>query len=956
MRNGTFYISENLRSLLFFIESLSGFILITAFILLLIRRKKSKMPRSYVTTVVSAVAFVLLGDVIAISSAGTVGKYGIMISYVSNYIYYLSTNTAVWAIIRYTIEMIEDNGGKVKPLLSRLIDIIYVAAVANLFVNIFYPTMFYFDEMNYYQRGDWFLLSQLPAALALIALVVIAVKYKDYMQLVQKITILSCVLLPVAAEVMQIVVYGFSWLALSMDIACFAMIAQYMYSTTKEGYYNTDDQNGGRHRTTKLIFLFALIGILFFAAVTKITVGVATDQVSKEINAHYETLSDKISTQASSWLEKEAAIVMNHKANLEILGNYDSDYITKYLRRILNDYDYNDDIYDLYFVSKNNEMSSGNGFDPDEAIDFTRRAWYIGAYAKKGDVNVSKPYIDLQSGQYVVTLSAAIYDSNGEFQGCLALDMFVNELFDIILGQEMPEDSYMMILDENLYVLSYPGVDNAFEKVSKLTDVYSEYRTIVSDIYEVSGKKGDAITLIDKDGKTRRFFYSQIDTCGWYIVEAISSSAMRTTEKTLLESVIVALVIYLVIGILMTLWATNGVIHKLQEARAEANEANEAKSQFLANMSHEIRTPINAVLGMDEIILQECTDDNIRGYATNIRTAGQALLGIINDILDFSKVESGKFEIIPVEYYVQDLIDTCKNLIELRAKEKDLKFTITRGDYLPTKLHGDENRIRQIISNMLTNAVKYTKQGSVEMSVTFDKTSDTEGVLRVSVKDTGIGIKQENMQDLFDSFKRIDENKNRNIEGTGLGMAITKRLVDMMGGDIQVESEYGKGSTFTVNIPQPIIDATNSQINDGNDTTEVKSVERAIDDLSAFHILAVDDVAMNIMVLGGLLKKTGVQMDKALSGQEALDLIAENKYDMIFLDHMMPGKDGIQTFKEMKELYPENIEDVPVIMLTANAIAGVESEYLGMGFDGYLSKPIVKEDLYDCLHKRLIEK
>ena len=345
-----------------------------------------------------------------------------------------------------------------------------------------------------------------------------------------------------------------------------------------------------------------------------------------------------------------------------------------------------------------------------------------------------------------------------------------------------------------------------------------------------------------------------------------------------------------------------------------------------------------------------------REYALNIQSAGQSLLSIINEILDFSKIESGKLEIINSEYSLIDLVSATKTLIEYRAKEKNLEFTMERSEYLPTKLIGDENRIRQVMTNLLTNAVKYTKEGSITLAVKFERSEERHGVLYIIVKDTGMGISDESMEVLFDSFQRVDEDKNRNIEGTGLGLAITKQLVELMKGHISVESEYGKGSVFTAAIPQIIKDGTNieqlEQVIHKKDTDD--SGEKASEEVAMFEgirALVVDDVSMNIKVFKGLLKSTGITIDSALSGDEAIGLIRSNEYDIIFLDHMMPEKDGIETFKELNANYSDRIKDVPVIMLTANAIAGVESEYLDQGFNGYLSKPVQREKLIECIGK-----
>ena len=383
---------------------------------------------------------------------------------------------------------------------------------------------------------------------------------------------------------------------------------------------------------------------------------------------------------------------------------------------------------------------------------------------------------------------------------------------------------------------------------------------------------------------------------------------------------------------------------ELREAKALAEAASRAKSDFLANMSHEIRTPINAVLGMNEMILRESSDEVITGYASNIRTAGRSLLGIINDILDFSKIEAGRIEIIPVEYSLPAMLNDLVGLVRHRAEDKGIGLFFEFDENLPKGLFGDEVRIKQIITNLLSNAVKYTEKGNVTFGMKAARTeNDPDSItLRVYVKDTGIGIRQEDIEKLFIEFERIDERKNRHIEGTGLGMSITKNLLEMMGSSLEVESVYGEGSTFGFAIKQKVTDpepmgdykeAFRQQEASGSRYRERFTAPDA-------RVLAVDDNDMNLMVFVSLIKQTGVKIDTAESGDEGIALAEKNKYDMIFLDHMMPEKDGIETLQEIKKDRDGMNAATPVICLTANAIQGAKEKYISAGFDDYLTKPI----------------
>lgn len=382
---------------------------------------------------------------------------------------------------------------------------------------------------------------------------------------------------------------------------------------------------------------------------------------------------------------------------------------------------------------------------------------------------------------------------------------------------------------------------------------------------------------------------------------------------------------------------------ELREAVEIAKSASQAKSDFLANMSHEIRTPINAVLGMDEMILRECQSEEIRDYAYNIKNAGHTLLSLINDILDFSKIESGNMEIIPSEYHTSELLNDCYNLVSGRAENKGLELIFKNDETFPSKLYGDEVRVRQIIVNLLTNAVKYTDKGTVTLILSWDRVNDSDDmIMKVFVKDTGRGIKEESLKNLFDSFKRMDENKNHRIEGTGLGLTITKLLLDYMGGSIQVESKYGIGSEFRVFIPQRITNdkpVGNFSIKHKAHhvvNAQYKELFRAPEG----QILVVDDLEMNLEVFKALLKSTKVNIDTAKSGQECLNKLRKKTYHMIFMDHMMPDMDGVETFHQIKAMTDNPNCNIPVIVLTANAIVGAEEEYLNEGFADYIAKPV----------------
>ncbi len=488
---------------------------------------------------------------------------------------------------------------------------------------------------------------------------------------------------------------------------------------------------------------------------------------------------------------------------------------------------------------------------------------------------------------------------------------------------------------------------------SEISSVFSELtqelQTQVSSSRRVTTSDGDYFV-----------FASEVPETEFYLAGFVSSDVAAEGAYSI---VLLVSRVFLLITVLFTIGSayliiTSGKVHENDElikAKIIAEEASKAKSEFLASMSHEIRTPINAILGMDELIIREFNDPDLRQYALNIRNAGNTLLTIINDILDFSKIESGKMELVPVEYDLSLMVYDLASMIRPRADKKGLSFIVSANSDIPRGLYGDNIRLKQCVLNLLTNAVKYTENGSVIAVFDFENTLDGYVNLKVSVKDTGIGIKPEDMEKMFSPFERVDVVRNRAIEGTGLGISIVKQLLALMDSKLEVRSEYGKGSEFYFTVRQEVRDPAPMGDYEKSYIHTIEAVEQYHEQFTAptAHILIVDDIEMNLTVASGLLKNTEIMIDTAISAKNALTHTEKHEYDLLFIDDRMPGMGGVEMLKELRSRKDNPNSTKPCIVLTANAIAGAREQYMQAGFEDYLSKPIDAAELEKTLLRYL---
>ena len=662
--------------------------------------------------------------------------------------------------------------------------------------------------------------------------------------------------------------------------------------------------------------------------------------------------------EVADWvLEQKSILDMFNNvvaARPEMLLDYEGmvkflDDITKHYPKISATYIANPDF------PHGHPMVMNNGWVPEPDYVEEERIWYTGALTAE-DFNITEPYYDARTGEYCITFSKVVQSDSGAFYGVFAIDFYLDVLTDI-LGESYSEQGYAFLVDKNGLIIDHPNSDYAFSD----EDSVNIHDLIYDKLYIETGM----VTIRDYDNASRVCASMEEDVSGFRII------VVKDWWSIYGNVLQYAVLFFLLFG--GCIFAVNMVINRmirwqtrandtLKQAAEAAIQAEQAKSSFLSNMSHEIRTPINAVLGMNEMILRECKDEQILHYATNIRSSGQMLLSLINDILDMSKIESGKMEIVPADYELSDVIFDLWNVIILRAREKGLTVDFIIDETLPRTLFGDEVRVKQIVTNLLTNAVKYTPEGGIKMRVGYKRSGADQIALELSVEDTGLGIRPEDKEKLFDRFQRLDEKHTRNIEGTGLGLNITMSLLKMMGGDMKIVSEYQKGSTFTVTIPQKVVnDEPTGDFPSVMDRQMSNTAEQGASfEAPDAHVLVVDDIEINREVFMALLERTRIQVTDADSGKACLELVKKEPFHLIFIDHMMPEMDGVETLHEIRKLTDCPNAKTPIVVLTANALSGAREFYLKEGFTDFMTKPLdphlLEEMLVSYLPKELVKR
>ena len=746
------------------------------------------------------------------------------------------------------------------------------------------------------------------------------------------------------------------------------------YKSDKEGKKNDVSIKRGKFNLIFTILITLVLMIFLVAYNSKLFYRASVKSI-------YELGEDNAETTATD-LENYLSVslstlnVVADTVELMYKNGDDQERILQYLTVQTNSlFESFDENFTGLYAYVRGEYMDGSGWVPPEDYRVESRDWYKEAVEADGKTIIVSPYVDAHTHDVVITICRLIDDGkpHGSYEqrNVVALDVIVNHIQDVTEKVDIGGKGYAMIVNSDGFIVAHKDSEL---RGKNFNEVFNK-DLLPTIVFTRNGMINSVV-----NGQECNLFVNEVMS-QWYVVLVVNDAdLLEDARSQLIVNIIVSLTIFAFISFVYFLGYKNeqaygkkmeelSVSKQKKEYEAEvlrleklaADEANNAKSKFLADMSHEIRTPINAILGMNEMILRESVSSSILEYARNIKNSGRNLLQLINSILDFSKIEDGKMEIIPVRYNVSSLISYLINSIQEKADAKSLNFFVNVDPKIPSELFGDDTRINQIILNLLTNAVKYTHEGSVTLNIEAKERMSDKVKLYVEVKDTGIGIKEDDMDRLFESFERLDVTRNRNIEGTGLGMSITTRLLDLMNSELHVDSKYGEGSVFSFELWQ--------RIENEEPIGEYKMILPEEEDEDSYresfhapkaHILIVDDTKMNITVAVSLLKKTQIKIDTALSGEEAVSLADKNVYDVILMDQRMPGMDGTQTLLKIRELESKNNLTTPVICLTADAIRGAREHYISQGFNDYLTKPVdgrsLEKTLMTYLPKDKIEK
>ncbi|MCL2209359.1 MAG: ATP-binding protein [Treponema sp.] len=567
----------------------------------------------------------------------------------------------------------------------------------------------------------------------------------------------------------------------------------------------------------------------------------------------------------------------------------------------------------------------GGGWIPDSSYIPQLRPWYTGAYKDNGCIHFSDPHPDMETGENNISISKLVFDENNEPFGVVALNIYISSISRFIENMDFMGSGYGVLLDADRYFIVHPIDDFFGNELASINGGKGGYSQMAMRL--AAGEDLSAFPFISYKNLKSVAFSKKLKN-GWY-------SAIILPSNNYNRDIRLTLIVMSVAGLILAIMMC-GVVAYMHLKAYRSDEASKTKSSFLANMSHEIRTPMFAIIGMSEFLQHERLSGHQMEFVNDINTSARSLLSIINDILDMSKIEAGKLTLMPINFDFHVFLDNIKSMIMYITDKKGLEFKFETIGEIPRYLYGDDIRLRQVLANIGGNAVKYTARGCVSMRV---KAVDDK--LLFEIEDTGSGISKEEISRIFNAFEQLDTKENRTYVGTGLGLSICKSYVEMMNGNIMVESELGRGTTFTVEIPAVLGSDENINANSNKHDEHMLSAPDA-------NVLVVDDNEFNLKTVEALLSLFNIKTKSAYSGYEAIEKIKKEDFDIVFMDHMMPEMDGIETVHEIRK-FGNKYHALVIIALTANAIYGARDMFISSGFNGFVSKPVEMNDLRKIL-------
>jgi signal transduction histidine kinase/CheY-like chemotaxis protein len=686
-----------------------------------------------------------------------------------------------------------------------------------------------------------------------------------------------------------------------------------------------------------------VVAAICTASITAFVLDNCINSIKKETLLSGKNDNENDAEQVNSFLIRSGSVLQVTARMVENLleRNASQAQIESLLVKELEYYKQSDDIAlcNMFGIFRG-EFFNGHRWTPAVGYVPSKRPWYQNAFMARGKLALVPTHANPRGGEQVISISQRLSDK----KSVLALDLYLQNL--VARMKRGHSTDVQLIIDKNGLVIAHTNISQHGRNYLSSEFWGKDEEKLAREIFIAGGEP-----FSFKYGRTNYCVYSSLVQGKWYVVRLVEEKILwMSLYKTVWVNIVAVLFFYIVFALLLNIGFRK---------YARSIRANRSKMAFLTSMSREIRTMVTGLLGLNTIVLKECRDENIKDYAKNIQNSGQSVLSLVNDVLDVSKIESGKLSIVSMEYDVFSVLQECYNEYDPKAKAKNLEFSVNCDPDIPSSLWGDENRIVQIINNLLSNAIKYTEVGEVSLSVGYDKLppigtlrSDDYIMLKITVRDTGMGIRPENLANIFNTYDSEYYTGSDQIEGVGLGLSLTQELLEKCGGHISVDSHYGEGTSFTAEIPQLVLNSEpmgdfalkyrNASRHNNKDLSEVFFAPEA-------RVLIVDDIELNLKVFRGFLKNMQVKVDEAISAHQCLELVSVKRYDLIFLDHMMPVMDGMETYRQMKSKQDFPNKNTPVIVLASEGESLSKDSFLSEGFTDYLLKPIKERDLFRVL-------